>query len=652
MDFTFSSCGGCIHLFILILRLTTKVNGFVVQIDTDSQAVEFGDSLKVTCNTTCTEAVINLEYKPGIFPNRTKGPTWVTDQFESVQKWDFTVPCFVICNSAQMTVKDRTMVVTVYNRNLSISRPPDELEVNKPYQLECIGPRVYPKNKLILTWFRGSDFVQRNTTGKAGYADEDDRLRNVLSFTASTSDDGQVYTCLAEVDLGGNTTKLITNSSVTLKTYSFPEPPRILNRGPIEVNREVTLTCEVPKVYPAEKMRVKWFQDGKERESVTNRPDPTTVRATTAWTPRETGLTELICMAKFEDYPSVPSKVDSISIDMYGELQLVLKKGSEIIVDGSASTELTIYHTVNPQAELNGHPYTCEAELRLQLHSNPIVKRQSATLNVQYSPKEALISKNQVWIEGQSQILTCRADANPAPHVHWTKDRKTIGSGETLHIPSVQLGDGGQYVCNVSNDIGSIYSSHYAEILYKPQNTTISVNNETVSGFSVFIRADDEVTMTCHSSGNPQPTLEWEGPNQGSKLDTDPPGVLYISRATSGHYGIYKCRARNEHGTDEKQVEIKMKDDIWILLLIILCTVILILLIVALVWFLINRARKTGQYKVLNAIPHKNPEIPNGYGHQENFPLQEVNSDNNHHPQTSSTNTCGIAPIGSTQITQ
>ncbi|XP_051897864.1 vascular cell adhesion protein 1-like [Pristis pectinata] len=407
MDFRRISPAENIFLLTALFFSTAKVNGFEVRITTNPTAVEFGESLEVTCTTTCSKPQMIVEYKPGIAPNRTRGDNWVTDQFPSVQKWDFTVPCIVICESGNENLEVKKEVA-VYNQELNVRQLPGPLEVNKPYQLECTGPRVYPRNKLILTWLRGSEVVQCNSTGVVGFPDEDVRLRNVLSFTASTLDDGQVYTCLAEVDLGSNTTKPITKSSVTLQTYSFPEPPRILNRDPVEVNQEVMLTCEVPNVYPAEKMRVRWFQGDEQQNSVTNRSDPTTVWATAAWTPRETGLTELSCMADFEDYPSVPLKNNSISIEVYvfsdpiiqvppslvkipvnitcsvfnvsGKLQLRMKKGSEILTSRSASTGLTIYHTVNPQAGLNGQQYTCEAKLTLQHHSNPIVKQRSATL--------------------------------------------------------------------------------------------------------------------------------------------------------------------------------------------------------------------------------------------------------------------------------
>uniref|UniRef100_A0A4W3GZJ0 Ig-like domain-containing protein n=1 Tax=Callorhinchus milii TaxID=7868 RepID=A0A4W3GZJ0_CALMI len=47
--------------------------------------------------------------------------------------------------------------------------------------------------------------------------DEDNRLRNVLNITANKSDDGQNYTCVAEIILESNNTMQIQTSSVTLQ---------------------------------------------------------------------------------------------------------------------------------------------------------------------------------------------------------------------------------------------------------------------------------------------------------------------------------------------------------------------------------------------------------------------------------------------------
>ncbi|XP_067877407.1 intercellular adhesion molecule 5-like isoform X3 [Heterodontus francisci] len=537
MDFRITSPIECNWLFTLLFILTASVTGFEVWIDTNPSAVEFGDSLEVNCSTTCAEPIMTVEYKSGIHPNRRNGTNWSTDYFPSVQKWDFAAPCSVICKSDGRQLKEEKKVVTVYNRELNITSPPEVLEVNKTYSLECIGPRVYPNNKLKLTWLRGSEIVQRNFTGEEGFPDDDKRLRNIFNFTAT-----------------------------------FLDPPRILDKRPIEVKQEATLTCEVPNVYPAEKMRVRWFQDGKELNSVTTRPNSNTVRTTTTWKPQVAGLMEVGCTADFEEYPSVPPKNDSVFIEVFvfpdpeiqvpispegnpvnitcsvfnvsGELQLSLKNRNDILVNESSSTGLSIYYTVDAEAKLDGQQYICEAELKLQDPSTSRVKKQV----------------------------------------------------DTLHV------------------------------LYKPRNTTISVNNQTMSGVPVTLSEGDEVTIICNSNGNPKPTLKWEAPSNGRNIQDGPLGVLHISHATSEHQGIYKCTATNKYGTHEKEVDIRIKDVTWNSLWVILFVTIGIIVAMTITFGLYKKwtALRSRNYEVQNNLP-----VSNGTEHQENIPLNNFSDYSN-----------------------
>ncbi|XP_060711200.1 intercellular adhesion molecule 3-like isoform X1 [Hemiscyllium ocellatum] len=218
MDFQLSPrfAGG--YLFFLAFTGTVgKVTGLELQVNANPPAVAFGDPLVVNCSTSCAGSHITIEGLRN-YP-KLESDQWVSVNITNIHRWSFSIVCFVQCKN--MTVTKRKDI-TVYNREINITVLPEVLEINRTYRLECIGPRVYPNNKLILTWLRGSEILQRNSTGERGSVDEDKRLRNVFNFVASRSDDGQEYTCLAEVDLGSNTTKLITNSSVTLQAYYKP----------------------------------------------------------------------------------------------------------------------------------------------------------------------------------------------------------------------------------------------------------------------------------------------------------------------------------------------------------------------------------------------------------------------------------------------
>ncbi|XP_048473850.1 intercellular adhesion molecule 2 [Rhincodon typus] len=218
MDFKLSPrCAAGSLLILVFTGAVEKMTELEIQINANPPAVAFGDSLVVNCSTPCAAPHIVIE---GSRNNpKIESDQWVWINFTSIQSWSFSVICYIECSSQHDRISEQ---ITVYDREINITLLPEVLEVNRRYSLECIGPRVYPNNKLILTWMRGSEIVQRSSTEEPGLPDEDNRLRNVFNFTASLSDDGQEYTCLAEVDLGSNTTMSITNSSVTLQTYYKP----------------------------------------------------------------------------------------------------------------------------------------------------------------------------------------------------------------------------------------------------------------------------------------------------------------------------------------------------------------------------------------------------------------------------------------------
>ncbi|XP_041032846.1 vascular cell adhesion protein 1-like isoform X2 [Carcharodon carcharias] len=362
------------------------------------------------------------------------------------------------------------LIFRITDREINITPPPEVLEVNRTYSLECTGPRVYPNNKLILTWLRGGEVVQSNSTEEKGSPDEDERLRNVFSFTASISDDGQEYTCLAEVDLGSNTTEPIANSSVTLQTH---------------------------------------YKPGGTTISVNNRT--------------------------------------------VSEFPIFVSKGDEV-------------------------------------------------------------------------TITCNSSGKPTPTVKWEDPSNgsniEIGPPGVLRISQATSEHQGIYKCRATNQYGIDEKEVDIRVKDEPGGTTISVNNKTVSEFPVYVSKGDEVTITCNSSGIPTPTVKWEDPSNGSNIDIGPPGVLRISQATSEHQGIYKCRATNQYGIDEKEVDIRVKGHIWALLVTAGVVGLTLILLTGLVlyWNCIHAPRKRGHYQLHKTKPNNSPQIPSENDIRGTFP--------------------------------
>lgn len=233
------------YLYILTWLFTVADT---VLIKAEPSAVEFGHPLIVNCSSSCVATRIFIEGTKGY--NVTKQPQWVAHSYSTILMWSLQMYCTAICSSGESDAQNT--IIPVYNRELNITSPPEVLEINTTYTLECTGPRVNPINKLILKWQRGNKIIETNSTEENGISHEDKRLRNVLQFTARTTDDGQVYTCVAEVDLGSNTTLQITNSSVTLQTYREPRSTMISvnnqssTESPVHVasGDSITLVCD------------------------------------------------------------------------------------------------------------------------------------------------------------------------------------------------------------------------------------------------------------------------------------------------------------------------------------------------------------------------------------------------------------------------
>ncbi|XP_072346918.1 intercellular adhesion molecule 5-like isoform X9 [Scyliorhinus torazame] len=492
------------------IRVTAAiVTGFEITLNTNPPAVEFGASLEMNCTTTCPDPIINVEYKPGIHPNRTTGSNWITDYFPSVQAWDFTAPCNMICKSQNNRAAEQKVVLTVYNREINITSPPEVLEVNRTYSLECIGPRVYPNNKLILTWLRGSETLQINSTGEQGFPDEDIRLRNVFSFTASVSDDGQEYTCLAEVDLGSNSTKPIANCSVTLRAHS------------IVTGFEITLNTNPPAVE---------FGASFEMNCTTTCPDPIiNVEYKPGIHPNRTTGSNWIT----DYFPSVQAW------DFTAPCNMICKSQNN-----SADEQKKVVTVYNREINITSPPEVLEVNRTYSLEC----------IGPRVYPNNKLIL---TWLRGSETLQINSTGEQGFPD-------EDIRLRNVFSFTASVSDDGQEYTCLAEVDLGSNSTKPIANCSvtlrahYKPGDTTISVNNKTVSGFPVTVRKGDEVTMICNSNGNPTPTLKWEDPSNSSNVEIGSPGVLRISHATSGHQGVYKCRATNRYGIEEKEVDIRV----------------------------------------------------------------------------------------------
>uniref|UniRef100_UPI00398E34BD vascular cell adhesion protein 1-like n=1 Tax=Pristiophorus japonicus TaxID=55135 RepID=UPI00398E34BD len=649
MDFRLTSRFGYICLFTMFFAVTGIVAGVETWINANPAAVAFGDSLVVNCSTTCaTEPTIVIE---GIRDNHPKsGAQWKTHSSSSIQSWATRVTCAVLCLPNGSVTNRQTM--TVYNRELNITSPPEVLEINKTYSLECTGPRVYPNNKLILTWLRGSEIIQSNSTGEPGLPDEDNRLRNVFSFTASTSDDRQEYTCLAEVDLGSNTTKPIANSSVTLQTYYKPTGTIVsannksISESPVHFSNgdSIILICDSQgNPQPT----LKWDYPQKSNIVI----NPSGVLHISDATAENNGIYKCTAANKLgADEKNVYIKVKGIVAGVETWINAnpaAVAFGDSLVVNCSTTcaTEPTIViEGIRDNHPKSGAQWKTHSSSSIQswatrvtcavlcLPNDLVTNRQTMTV---YNRELNITSPPEVLEINKTYSLECtgpRVYPNNKLILTWLRGSEIVQSNSTgepglpdednrlrnvFSFTASTSDDRQEYTCLAEVDLGSnttkpiANSSVTLQTYYKPTGTIISANNKSISESPVHFSNGDSIILICDSQGNPQPTLKWDYP-QKSNIVINPSGVLHISDATAENNGIYKCTAANKLGADEKNVYIKVKDITAIIAAASVTVVATFALATgAIIYYLYRNAQKTGEYKLRNAKPNNNPQVPN-----------------------------------------
>ncbi|GFU53479.1 down syndrome cell adhesion molecule homolog, partial [Nephila pilipes] len=141
----------------------------------------------------------------------------------------------------------------------------------------------------------------------------------------------------------------------------------------------------------------------------------------------------------------------------------------------------------------------------------------TAELKISDVPPSAIsVFPEQTAHSGSSVSLKCTATGNPPPHVTWYLDGSVIGrTGRIslgdyitehahvvsyLNITEVRVEDGGEYKCQVSNDVGT--TSHSARLnVYGPIFVRPMTNVTAISG--------EDLTIRCPYGGYPIKAVRW-----------------------------------------------------------------------------------------------------------------------------------------------
>ncbi|CAI5776660.1 cell adhesion 1 [Podarcis lilfordi] len=288
---------------------------------------------------------------------------------------------------------------------------------------------------------------------------------------------------------------------VQIDIYSFPSDPVIEISQPLILGEPATITCRVPKVYPADRLEIYLEIEGEVRR-----------------------------MTEFSREPLIKS-VETKSASM----------------------------TFTPSEEDNGKEVTCRAELPIdEMEFEPKARKTTQILQVNYAPRLpdfSILPAGSVK-EGESVTLQCFAKGNPAAKV--TIRRKSASEKVVLdskdgvvHIPRVTPDDVGDYECEAENEFGKVKRAETLSVEYGPRNTRI------VAVPSSTVKEGDTVTLTCSTYGSPTPKVFWKKQllNGGSRLILEA-ATLTIKAVQAEAMGLYECEAVNVAGKESTTVEI------------------------------------------------------------------------------------------------
>ncbi|XP_073476028.1 neuronal cell adhesion molecule isoform X14 [Aquarana catesbeiana] len=190
------------------------------------------------------------------------------------------------------------------------------------------------------------------------------------------------------------------------------------------------------------------------------------------------------------------------------------------------------------------------------------------TVIVKAAPYWITGPKNLVLSPGEDGTLICRANGNPPPSITWLINGVAINlaphdpsrrvEGDTVMFTKVQERASAVYQCNVSNIYGYQLANAFVNVLAeKPRILSSKKVYQVIANKAAF--------LDCPFFGSPVPHIEWFKATQASVLYGNgyifhDNGTLEVPVAQKDSTGTYTCVARNKLGTDQKTVELEVKD--------------------------------------------------------------------------------------------
>ncbi|XP_064189331.1 vascular cell adhesion protein 1b [Anguilla rostrata] len=361
--------------------------------------------------------------------------------------------------------------------------------------------------------------------------------------------DERAYTC--EVKCGS----VLKSKGTEIKVFSFPSDPVIESGGAHVEGKVSTLRCSVRDVFPAERLRVDWWDE---------------------------------------------------------ERLLHSEEGSF----SSGLQDLTSTLTFTPTAGHQGKRVTCKATFQMEgVPRNRTVRTAVTTVTLQYAPRNTSItvSPARELKEGDNVTISCYTDSVPAGRLVLRRvsegqktDLQTSSDSTTsISLPSVQLSDSGLYECEALNEHGSQAASTRVIVKTPPRNTTVQVFP------SSQVQEGQNVTICCRTVSFPPPAVILRKLDGGAELYS-PNGTFLLLNLTLRDTGLYQVNVTNDLGYETEVFTISVMErqsspppswNDFIVPVIGVAAVVTAVAMTGLAVHYLNQARKRGLYELAKSTP-------------------------------------------------
>ncbi|XP_007488624.1 intercellular adhesion molecule 5 isoform X2 [Monodelphis domestica] len=219
---------------------------------------------------------------------------------------------------------------------------------------------------------------------------------------------------------------------------------------------------------------------------------------------------------------------------------------------------------------------------------------------------EAGCPSHQTWLEGaRAPMLTCRAQGNPTPRVHCSRD-----GPERPEKPSVSRADAGTFHCVATNSHGSDTRIVTIGVEYRP------LVAELVAMPPGSVKPGGNFTLTCRAEGSPPAQYSWRTPPGAPNIGlSGNNSTLSVAGALGSHGGVYECAATNTHGSHALRITVHVTGPwLWIVVGGVAGGALLLASLGGLTYYLQSTACKKGEYNVQEAESSGEAVCLNGSG--------------------------------------